>query len=71
MEKQIGENLDNTMLENVTLQMQKNGKEVLAKDYIQAVKTNHKIGYEVEKMFLDFDICSARFWLSLRLKLAI
>ena len=56
MEKQIGKNLDNTMLENVTLQMQKNGKEVLAKDYIQAVKTNHKIGYEVEKMFLDFDI---------------
>ena len=56
MEKQIGENLDNTMLENVTLQMQKNGKEVLAKDYIQAVKTNHKIGYEVEKMFLDYDI---------------
>ena len=56
MEKQIGKNLDNTMLENVTLQMQKNGKEVLAKDYIQAVKTNHKIGYEVEKMFIDFDI---------------
>ena len=56
MEKQIGKNLDNTMLENVTLQMQKNGKEVLAKDYIQAVKTNHKIGYEVEKMFLDYDI---------------
>ena len=56
MEKQIGKNLDNTMLENVTLQMQKNGKEVLAKDYIQAVKTNHKIGYEVEKMFFDYDI---------------
>ncbi len=56
MENQIGKNLDNTMLENVTLQMQKNGKEVLAKDYIQAVKTNHKIGYEVEKMFLDYDI---------------
>ena len=56
MEKQIGKNLDNTMLENVTLQMQKNGKEVLSKDYIQAVKTNHKIGYEVEKMFLDYDI---------------
>ena len=56
MEQQIGKNLDNTMLENVTLQMQKNGKEVLAKDYIQAVKTNHKIGYEVEKMFLDYDI---------------
>ena len=56
MEKEIGKNLDNTMLENVTLQMQKNGKEVLAKDYIQAVKTNHKIGYEVEKMFLDYDI---------------
>ncbi len=56
MEKQIGKNLDNTMLENVTLQMQKNGKELLAKDYIQAVKTNHKIGYEVEKMFLDYDI---------------
>ena len=56
MEKKIGKNLDNTMLENVTLQMQKNGKEVLAKDYIQAVKTNHKIGYEVEKMFLDYDI---------------
>ncbi len=56
MEKQIGKNLDNTMLENVTLQMQKNGKEVLAKDYIQAVKTNHKIGYEVEKMFLDYDV---------------
>ena len=56
MEKQIGKNLDNTMLENVTLQMQKNGKEVLAKDYIQAVKTNHKIGYEVEKMFIDYDI---------------
>ena len=56
MEKQIRKNLDNTMLENVTLQMQKNGKEVLAKDYIQAVKTNHKIGYEVEKMFLDYDI---------------
>ena len=56
MEKQIGKNLDNTMLENVTLQMQKNGKEVLAKDYIQAVKTNHKIGYEVEKMFLNYDI---------------
>ncbi len=56
MEKQIGKNLDNTMLENVTLQMQKNGKEVLAKDYIQAVKTNHKVGYEVEKMFLDYDI---------------
>lgn len=56
MEKQIGKNLDDTMLENVTLQMQKNGKEVLAKDYIQAVKTNHKIGYEVEKMFLDYDI---------------
>ena len=56
MEKQIGKNLDNTMLENVTLKMQKNGKEVLAKDYIQAVKTNHKIGYEVEKMFLDYDI---------------
>ena len=37
-------------------QMQKNGKEVLAKDYIQAVKTNHKIGYEVEKMFLDYDV---------------
>mgnify|MGYP003324468659 FL=1 len=56
IEKQIGKNLDDTMLENVTLQMQKNGKEVLAKDYIQAVKTNHKIGYEVEKMFLDYDI---------------
>ena len=56
MEKQTGKKLDNTMLENVTLQMQKNGKEVLAKDYIQAVKTNHKIGYEVEKMFIDYDI---------------
>ena len=28
----------------------------MAKDYIQAVKTNHKIGYEVEKMFKDFDV---------------
>lgn len=56
VEREINRTVDNSLLENVSLQMQKNGREVMAKDYIQAVKTNHKIGYEVEKMFIDFDI---------------
>ena len=56
VEKELNVTIDNSLLENVSLQMQKNGREVMAKDYIQAVKTNHKIGYEVEKMFKDFDV---------------
>lgn len=56
VEREMNITVDNSLLENVSLQMQKNGREVMAKDYIQAVKTNHKIGYEVEKMFMDYDI---------------
>ena len=56
VEREMNITIDNSLLENVSLQMQKNGKDVLAKDYIQAVKTNHKIGYEVEKMFADYDV---------------
>ena len=56
VEREMNITVDNSLLENVSLQMQKNGRDVLAKDYIQAVKTNHKIGYEVEKMFADYDV---------------
>ena len=48
---QTGREVSNEYFENVTLQMAENGNNFSASDYINAIKINHRLGQELEKMF--------------------
>ena len=53
---QTKRSISNDFFENVTLQMANNGNNFSASDYVNAIKINHKLGQELEKMFEHFDI---------------
>jgi len=53
---QTKRDISNNFFENVTLQMAENGNNFSASDYVNAIKINHKLGQELEKMFEEFDI---------------
>ena len=53
---QTKRDISNDFFENVTLQMAENGNNFSASDYVNAIKINHKLGQELEKMFEEFDI---------------
>ena len=53
---QTGREVSNEYFENVTLQMAENGNNFSASDYINAIKINHRLGQELEKMFDQYDV---------------
>ncbi len=53
---QTGREVSNEFFENVTLQMAENGNNFSASDYINAIKINHRLGQELEKMFDQYDV---------------
>ena len=53
---QTGREVSNEYFENVTLQMAENGNNFSASDYVNAIKINHRLGQELEKMFDEFDV---------------
>ena len=53
---QTKRDISNNFFENVTLQMAENGNNFSASDYVNAIKINHKLGQELEKMFEKFDV---------------
>lgn len=53
---QTGRELSNEYFENVTLQMAENGNNFSASDYVNAIKINHRLGQELEKMFDQYDV---------------
>ena len=48
--------VSNEYFENVTLQMAENGNNFSASDYVNAIKINHRLGQELEKMFDQYDV---------------
>ena len=54
--QQTGRKISNEFFENVTLQMAENGKNFSASDYINAIKINHRLGQDLEKMFDKYDV---------------
>jgi len=54
--QQTGREISNEFFENVTLQMAENGKNFSASDYINAIKINHRLGQDLEKMFDKYDV---------------
>ncbi len=54
--EQTGRNISNEFFENVTLQMAENGNNFSASDYVNAIKINHRLGQELEKMFDKYDV---------------
>ena len=53
---QTGREVSNKFFENVTLQMAENGANFSAIDYVNAIKINHRLGQELEKMFDEYDV---------------
>jgi len=53
---QTGREVSNKFFENVTLQMAENGANFSAVDYVNAIKINHRLGQELEKMFDKYDV---------------
>ena len=53
---QTGREVSNEFFENVTLQMAENGNNFSASDYVNAIKINHRLGQELEKMFDQYDV---------------
>lgn len=53
---QTGREVSNEYFENVTLQMAENGNNFSASDYVNAIKINHRLGQELEKMFEQYDV---------------
>ena len=53
---QTGREVSNEFFENVTLQMAENGSNFSASDYVNAIKINHRLGQELEKMFDQYDV---------------
>ncbi len=53
---QTGREVSNKFFENVTLQMAENGNNFSASDYVNAIKINHRLGQELEKMFDKYDV---------------
>lgn len=53
---QTGREVSNEYFENVTLQMAENGNNFSASDYVNAIKINHRLGQELEKMFDQYDV---------------
>ena len=53
---QTGRKVSNEYFENVTLQMAENGNNFSASDYVNAIKINHRLGQELEKMFDQYDV---------------
>ena len=53
---QTGREVSNEYFENVTLQMAENGNNFSASDYVNAIKINHRLGQELEKMFDHYDV---------------
>ena len=53
---QTGREVSNEYFENVTLQMAENGNNFSASDYVNAIKINHRLGQELEKMFDEYDV---------------
>ena len=53
---QTGREISNEYFENVTLQMAENGNNFSASDYVNAIKINHRLGQELEKMFDQYDV---------------
>ena len=51
-----GREVSNEFFENVTLQMAENGNNFSASDYVNAIKINHRLGQELEKMFDYYDV---------------
>ena len=54
--EQTGRKISNEFFENVTLQMAENGNNFSASDYVNAIKINHRLGQELEKMFDKYDV---------------
>ena len=54
--EQTGREISNEYFENVTLQMAENGNNFSASDYVNAIKINHRLGQELEKMFDQYDV---------------
>ena len=54
--QQTGREISNEFFENVTLQMAENGKNFSASDYVNAIKINHRLGQDLEKMFDKYDV---------------
>ena len=53
---QTNREISNDFFEKVTLQMSENGKKFSATDYIKAIKINHRLGQELERMFDQYDL---------------
>jgi amidase/6-aminohexanoate-cyclic-dimer hydrolase len=53
---QTSREVSNKFFENVTLQMAENGANFSAIDYVNAIKINHRLGQELEKMFDEYDV---------------
>jgi Asp-tRNA(Asn)/Glu-tRNA(Gln) amidotransferase A subunit family amidase len=53
---QTSREVSNKFFENVTLQMAENGANFSAIDYVNAIKINHRLGQELEKMFDQYDV---------------
>ena len=53
---QTGREVSNEYFENVTLQMAENGNNFSASDYVNAIKINHRLGQELERMFDHYDV---------------
>ena len=53
---QTGREVSNEFFEKVTLQMAENGNNFSASDYVNAIKINHRLGQELEKMFDQYDV---------------
>ncbi len=53
---QTGREVSNKFFEKVTLQMAENGNNFSASDYVNAIKINHRLGQELEKMFDQYDV---------------
>ena len=53
---QTGREVSNEYFEKVTLQMAENGNNFSASDYVNAIKINHRLGQELEKMFDHYDV---------------
>ena len=51
-----GREVSNEFFEKVTLQMAENGNNFSASDYVNAIKINHRLGQELEKMFDRYDV---------------
>ena len=51
-----GREVSNEFFEKVTLQMAENGNNFSASDYVNAIKINHRLGQELEKMFDTYDV---------------